>query len=262
MGDTGIGGKPYRRASVIGCDINAIDWDEALATILYWASRHESRYVCHCNVHSVVTAKRNMKFRRVLNDADMATPDGMPIAWVLRSLGFLGQSRISGPDLMWKYCAMAAKAGHTIYLYGGTRETLDRLSKRLLAAFPGLQIVGAEAPVFREQTPSEAAQTVERINRSGAHAVFVGLGCPKQEYWMAAQRGRISAVMLGVGAAFDYHAGTVRRAPPWMREYGLEWFYRLLSEPRRLLGRYLVTNVLFMVYIAAHFFKASFTRGA
>lgn len=260
MGNAGIVKIRYPKANVIGCDINALDWKQALTSIFYWASRHESRYVCHCNVHSVVTAKRDENFHHILNDADMATPDGMPIAWVLRAMGFSRQARISGPDLMWRYCAMAAKAGHKIYLYGGTAETLDRLCEKLPAAFPGLQIVGAEAPVFKKRIPTEA-ETIERINRSGANVVFVGLGCPKQEHWMAAHRGRISAVMLGVGAAFDYHAGTVRRAPTWMRNHGLEWLYRLICEPRRLLRRYLVTNVLFVIYVTAHFLKASFMRG-
>lgn len=255
MGDAGITSERRSSEEVIGCSIDAIDWDAALEAVSGWASRRESRYVCHCNVHSVVTARRDSRFQQVLNGADMATPDGMPIAWVLRCFGFKQQPRISGPDMMWKYCAHAAAAGHHIYLYGGTLETLRLLTKKLLAAFPGLKIVGAEAPPFRELTPPEERETVDRINRSGAHVVFVSLGCPRQEYWMAANRGSIHAVMLGVGAAFDYHAGTLRRAPPWMREHGLEWLHRMLAEPHRLLRRYLVTNTLFAIYIAAYFFR-------
>lgn len=260
MGNAGIANLRHSKANVIGCGISAVDWDQALATIFHWAARHESRYVCHCNVHSVVTAKGDEKFHCIVNDADLATPDGMPIAWVLRASGFPRQPRISGPDLMWKYCAMAAKAGHKIYLYGGSPETLERLMEKLPVIFPGLRIVGAEAPVLGDHISSEM-KVVKRINSSGANVVFVGLGCPKQEYWMAAYRGKISAVMLGVGAAFDFHAGTVKRAPSWMQNRGLEWLYRLFSEPRRLLRRYVVTNVLFIIYIMSYFLRTSIHRG-
>ena len=177
----------------------------------------------------------------------MATPDGAPVAWMLRRLGFAGQARINGPDLMWKYCAEAALRGDAIYLYGGTQATLDTLVARLTGAFPGLRIAGAESPPFRTLTSDEDAAAVARINRSGAGVVFVSLGCPKQELWMAAHRGRVQAVMIGVGAAFDYHAGTISRAPVWMQHAGLEWLHRLASEPRRLWRRYLVTNTLFVI---------------
>jgi N-acetylglucosaminyldiphosphoundecaprenol N-acetyl-beta-D-mannosaminyltransferase len=166
---------------------------------------------------------------------------------MLRRLGHHGQARINGPDLMWKYCAEAARRGEAIYLYGGAQATLDALVVRLTEAFPGLRLVGAESPPFRRLSEAEDAATVESINASGAGVVFVSLGCPKQELWMASHRGRVSAVMIGVGAAFDYHAGTIKRAPVWMQHAGLEWLHRLASEPRRLWRRYLVTNTLFVV---------------
>ncbi|HZV97349.1 MAG TPA: WecB/TagA/CpsF family glycosyltransferase, partial [Methylophilaceae bacterium] len=156
------------------------------------------------------------------------------------------QERINGPDLMWKYCALAEQRRELIFFYGNTQETLDALVKKLKAAFPKLQIAGAYSPPFRTLTPQEDANIVTKINHSGARVVFVSLGCPKQELWMAEHRGRIHAVMIGVGAAFDYHAGTVKRAPLWMQRRGLEWLHRLCSEPRRLWKRYLVTNTLFM----------------
>ena len=177
----------------------------------------------------------------------MATPDGAPIAWMLRRLGFKGQARINGPDLMWRYCKQAAQSAEPIYLYGGTLQTLDLLQRRLLEHFPTLKIVGAYSPPFRPLSEDEDATVVEAINDSGAKIVWVSLGCPKQEIWMAAHRGRVNAVMVGVGAAFDYHAGTIRRAPVWMQNYGLEWLYRLMSEPRRLWRRYFVTNSLFLI---------------
>lgn len=227
--------------------IDAVDWSTVLERISCWARERESRYVCVCNVHSVVEARQDTEFGKVINEADMATPDGAPIAWMLRRLGFKGQARINGPDLMWRYCKQAAQSAEPIYLYGGTLQTLDLLQRRLLEHFPTLKIVGAYSPPFRPLSEDEDATVVEAINDSGAKIVWVSLGCPKQEIWMAAHRGRVNAVMVGVGAAFDYHAGTIRRAPVWMQNYGLEWLYRLMSEPRRLWRRYFVTNSLFLI---------------
>jgi N-acetylglucosaminyldiphosphoundecaprenol N-acetyl-beta-D-mannosaminyltransferase len=232
---------------VLGAPIDALDWNEALSRIADWSAKHESRYVCICNAHSVVSAKHDAAFGRVVADADMATPDGAPVAWMIRKLGFKSQQRINGPDLMWKYCALAAQRNESIYLYGGTAETLSILQPRLLKEFPGLRIAGSDSPPFRTLTAEEDAAAIARINASGAGTVWVSLGCPKQERWMAEHRGRVQAVMIGVGAAFDFHAGTVSRAPEWMRNNGLEWLHRLASEPRRLWKRYLVTNTLFVI---------------
>lgn len=250
-----------RGAKVLGSFIDTAAWSEVILRISDWAVRRESRYVCICNVHSVVTASRQSAFGLVVNQADMATPDGAPVAWVLRKLGFAGQTRINGPDLMWRYCALAAESGQSIFLYGSAPETLILLQKRLLAQFPGLQIAGAYSPPFRPLTLDEDAAVVEQINSSGACVVWVSLGCPKQELWMAAHRGRIQSVMVGVGAAFDYHARTVRRAPLWMQRNGLEWFYRLCSEPRRLFVRYFTTNSLFIIGMAKQLiFKKYFDK--
>lgn len=235
-----------RRIAVLGQPLDALGWDEALGRIGAWAAAHESRYVCISNAHSVVTGSRDPAFARVLSEADLVTPDGAPVAWMMRRQGVPGQQRINGPDLMWRYCEQAGRRGEAIYLYGGTEATLVLLQQRLRAAFPGLVIAGALSPPFRAQTAQELAQDIEAINASGAGTVWVSLGCPKQEQWMAAQRDRVRAVMIGVGAAFDYHAGTVRRAPAWMQRAGLEWLHRLASEPRRLWRRYLVTNSLFI----------------
>lgn len=234
-------------ASVLGASIDVLKWDTALVRIGRWAMARESRYVCICNAHSVVTAGQDAQFRRILEDADMATPDGAPVAGMLRQSGFDEQQRINGPDLMWRYCEQAARRGECIYLYGGMPKTLELLQLRLKEAFPGLLIAGAFSPPFRAATAEEDEADVARINFSGAGTVWVSLGCPKQEQWMAAHRGRINAVMIGVGAAFDYHAGTLRRAPVWMQNSGLEWLHRLASEPKRLWRRYLVTNTLFVV---------------
>lgn len=232
--------------TVLGAFIDAVDWSTALSRISVWAAAHESRYVCICNAHSVVTARQDPSFGAVIAQADMATPDGAPVAWVMRKLGFAAQQRINGPDLMWKYCEQVAGRDESIYLYGATEETLAILQTRLKAAFPSLQIAGAYSPPFRALTAEEDEAVVQRINSTGAGTVWVSLGCPKQEKWMAGHRGRINAVMIGVGAAFDYHAGTIQRAPMWMQRNGLEWLHRLCSEPRRLWKRYLITNTLFV----------------
>ena len=233
-------------ARVLDCFIDAISWQATLQTLSRWSQRRESRYVCICNVHSVITSRHDAAFGQALEHADMCTADGMPVTWMLRHIGFPDQQRINGPDLMWRYCALAEQRGEPIFFYGNTEHTLATLSQKLLQAFPRLQIAGTYAPPFRALTAAEDAAIVERINASGARIVFVSLGCPKQELWMAGMRGRIDAVMIGVGAAFDYHAGTLKRAPLWMQQNGLEWFYRLCAEPRRLWKRYFVTNSLFI----------------
>src|SRR5690606_414238 len=161
--------------------------------------------------------------------------------------GFAGQPRLAGPDLMWACLARAQALELSIFLYGSTEATLALLRARLQRDFPRLRVAGTLAPPFRHLTLDEERQMIARIKDSGAQVVFVGLGCPKQELWMARQRPRIPAVLVGVGAAFDYHAGTLRRAPLWWQSHGLEWAYRLAMEPRRLARRYAVTNTLFLI---------------
>ncbi len=236
------------KTSIIGSPINVIGWHGILERLSEWSARRESRYICICNGHSVVTAILEPDFGRVIHEADMATPDGAPVAWAMRRKGYEGQQRINGPDLMWRYCKEAALRDEAMYFYGGTEKTLNALKEKLNFIFPALKISGMYSPPFRPLTEAEDAEVIERINASGAGVVWVSLGCPKQEFWMAEHRGRINAVMVGVGAAFDYHAGTTKRAPLWMQECGLEWFYRLCREPRRLWKRYLVTNSLFIWY--------------
>lgn len=238
-----------RRGLILSTRIDAVTWNEALEKIEAWANKFESRYVCICNVHSVATASRDLNFATTLAKSDMATPDGAPIAWALRRMGFNGQQRINGPDLMFKYFAKAEKNRQAIFLYGGSQSTLDLLQKKLPEKFPSLIIAGAYSPPFRTLTAQEDQAIIERINNSGAGTVWVSLGCPKQEIWMESHKNRINAVMIGVGAAFDYHAGTISRAPDWMQHIGLEWLFRLAAEPSRLWKRYLVTNSIFIARI-------------
>jgi N-acetylglucosaminyldiphosphoundecaprenol N-acetyl-beta-D-mannosaminyltransferase len=239
----------------LGSAIDALSWQDAIDRIIGWASAYESRYVCACNAHTLVTASLDPQFRDVINGADMAVPDGMPIAWSLTQLGLHRQDRISGPDLMLRVCDGAAQHRVKVFLYGSAPKTLARLTVNLKHCLPKLDVVGTHAPPYRDLTAEEDEDIVDLINASGAAIVFVGLGCPKQERWMAEHRGRINAVMLGVGAAFDFHAGTIRRAPRWMQHSGLEWLFRLLQEPTRLWRRYLTTNTIFLVQIAKQFLR-------
>ena len=253
--------------SVLGTWIDALLWNDVIGQILTWGKLQESRYICVCNVHSVVTAMHDPELRHALGGADLSTSDGAPIAWALRQLGFPLQERINGPDLMWRYLQQAERIEQKVFLYGSTRDTLSSLRTAIAREFPLLEVCGMLSPAFRSLSPSEDEAEVGTINGSGAHVVFVGLGCPKQEKWMAAHRGKINALLIGVGAAFDFHSGMRKRAPLWWQRNGLEWLFRLGSEPRRLLRRYLVTNTLFIVGFAkqllvAKVFGRFFGRGA
>ena len=238
---------PRKTLKVIGAPIDVLSSAQAVQRISAWGRAHESRYVCICNVHSVVTASQDAGFSKVISEADMATPDGAPVAWMLRRLGARDQSRVSGPDLMLEYCEHAVRTGESIFLFGSTDDTLQLLISKLKERWPTLRIAGSYSPPFRKISAEEDAAHVAMINQSGADTVWVSLGCPKQEQWMAQHRGQIHAVMIGVGAAFDFHAGKGVRAPAWMRNIGMEWLHRLMSEPRRLWRRYQVTNCLFIV---------------
>ncbi len=245
-----------QRTPVLGVPIDVISAPQALQRIAQWARGRESRYVCLCNVHSVVTAAQDAAFMQAISNADMATPDGAPVAWMMRRHGASNQRRVSGPDLMLDYCTQAAASSEPIFLYGSTAQTLQLLRARLRERWPSLRIVGALAPPFRALTAEEDEAIVDTINASGASTVWVGLGCPKQELWMAAHRGRVTAVMVGVGAAFEFHAGTLARAPEWVRNVGLEWLHRFAIEPRRLWKRYLLTNSAFVLRAALQLMRS------
>jgi N-acetylglucosaminyldiphosphoundecaprenol N-acetyl-beta-D-mannosaminyltransferase len=234
---------------VLGAFIDAASWDDTLRQITAWAAERTSRYICVCNVHSVVTAGIDQELRAALNLADMATPDGAPVAWALRRFGFPRQQRISGPDLMWRYLAEAERLGQAVFFYGSTPGTLAKLLESASRQFPRLRIGGSHAPPYHKLSALEDAAELGLINSTGPNVLFVGLGCPKQEKWMAVHRGCVNALMIGVGAAFDYHAGTITRAPVWMQRAGFEWLHRLCTEPRRLYRRYFITNTLFIVAI-------------
>lgn len=236
-----------KRQLVLQTKIDILTWEATLQRLLEWGRKRDRRYACMCNVHSVVTAAYDREFQAILNRADLATADGAPVAWAVRHFTGQPQARINGPDLMWKALAAAAQAGIAVYFYGSSPATLAALGTVCQRDFPGLHIAGSAAPPFRPPTRDEELADIAHINGSGAGLVFVSLGCPKQERWMARNCALVAAPLIGVGAAFDYHAGTLRRAPLWWQTHGLEWLYRLGKEPRRLAGRYLVGNSLFVL---------------
>ncbi|MGA7933223.1 MAG: WecB/TagA/CpsF family glycosyltransferase [Kovacikia sp.] len=240
---------------ILGTRIDATSYEDACDRIQSWAAAKTSCYIVAANVHVVMTAYRNPSFQQVVNRATLVTPDGMPLVWGLRQLGIKQQPRVYGPDLMLAWCDRAARCGLPIYLYGGTRAMLENLQHNLGQRFPGLAIAGSHAPPFRPLTLDEETEDIERIHASGAPVVLVGLGCPKQEEWMARQQGNLRAVMIGVGAAFSFHSGDVSQAPRWMMAWGLEWLYRFAMEPRRLWQRYLVNNPAFVILFGLQLLK-------
>ena len=237
----------HQRRQVINSTVHATSYQAACDAILDWAKHRISCYVIPANVHVVMTGFWQTRYQKIINGAALVTPDGMPLVWALRLLGIKGQQRVYGPDLMLACCDRAQQEQVPIYLYGSTPLTLAKLEHNLQQWYPDLIIAGSHSPPFRELTPEEAKADSQQINDSGAGLVFVSLGCPKQEQWMAKQAGNIDAVMIGVGAAFAFHSGEVSQAPRWLMKLGLEWLYRLATEPRRLWRRYFVNNPTFLL---------------
>jgi N-acetylglucosaminyldiphosphoundecaprenol N-acetyl-beta-D-mannosaminyltransferase len=242
-------------AELLGISVNALSWEQAVSNIIKWTQKRQSRVVCACNVHSLISAKADPALKLALSSADMRTPDGAPLAWLMRKIGWPDQQRINGPDLMWKLLSEAERLQIQVFLLGGTESTLNQLSKKLHIAFPQLPLAGQVAPPFRPMTAKEDDELIALISALGARLLFVGLGCPKQEKWMATHRKRLPMVMVGVGAAFDYHSGTLARAPIRWQRAGLEWLYRLAMEPKRLGCRYLVTNTLFLLALPGQLWR-------
>ena len=243
-----------RKHNLFGVQVSAVTCAEACDAILQAAQLREPAVVSAFAVHALVEASTAPELRKVANQFAIVTPDGQPVRWALNWLhGARLRHNVRGSELMWRLCERAAEEGVSIYLYGSSPKTLAALQTRLLAAFPGLEIAGAESPPFRALSADEDAAMVERVNASGAGLMFLGLGCPKQDYFAAAHADRIQAVQLCVGAAFDFHAGTKATAPEWMQRRGLEWVFRLYQEPSRLWKRYLVTNSVFIRKLFSQF---------
>jgi N-acetylglucosaminyldiphosphoundecaprenol N-acetyl-beta-D-mannosaminyltransferase len=242
-----------RKQEVLGVGISVTSYSEVTRTCAEWLHQKAvpSKYICVTSVHGLMEARKDPAVKAILNDADIATPDGMPLVWALRSFGIREQQRVYGPNLMLALCEQAEQLGHRIFLYGGRPDTLETLCLNLQQRHPRLQIAGSYSPPFRALTDAEEDEIQNMIRDAAPDLLFVGISTPKQERWMSAHRETLPGViMVGVGAAFDFHAGRVRQAPSWMQSRGLEWLFRLVSEPARLWKRYVLVTPWFLPYWA------------
>lgn len=246
--NTPRGSKPQMpdREYILGGRVTPSTQQASMDWIFENAKAQRSKYVCFSTVHMIMEAYDSSDFRSILEEADFVITDGMPLKWVLNLLGHKKAERVTAPDVSLLLCERAANEGVPVGFYGASPETIENLVKNLKACYPKLNVVYHLSPPFRPLTPEEDAKIVAEINASGAQILFMGLGCPKQERWMNTHRGQVNAVMLGVGATFDWHAGKNKRAPQWVQNLGMEWFHRLLEEPKRLWKRYLNTNPRFV----------------
>lgn len=241
MGPTG---KKY--CTILKTNINVTTMEETLLYLTENLEELRGKYICVSNVHTTVMAFRDEEYRKVQNSAAMALPDGKPLSLVSRRRGYIKARRVPGPDLMPRIFELSKEKGYRHYFYGSTEETLNKLKKQLQEKYPYLQIAGMYSPPFRPVTDEEDLEVISKINETKPDFIWVALGAPKQENWMYDHQGKVTGIMLGVGAAFDFEAGTVKRAPHWMQEMYLEWFYRIIQDPIRLIPRYLDTNFSFM----------------
>ncbi len=242
---------------LLGTKVSSTSYDHAAEIIGSWAEQKASRYVCVACVKSVMEAHDSSAFQSVINAADLVTPDGMPVVWGLRLLGRKHATRVYGPDLTPVLLGMAEMKGLKVGFYGGSPEALKKLLAFVAARFAELQVAYAWSPPFRPLTAEEDESVVEAINASGVSILFVGISTPKQDYWMAAHRPKIHATMVGVGAAFDFLSGAKPQAPRWMMPFGLEWLFRLATEPKRLWKGYLKHNPRFVVLFALQLVRVS-----
>lgn len=234
---------------IIKLNLSLGSFQDFVNNIVDLGQRRASSYVCVANVHMCVEMYQDVTFAQVVNQADIVTPDGVPLIKGLQLLYGIDQERVAGPDLMPALLHESEKQGLKVYFYGSTDEVLDKLKDFCRANYPKLSIAGMHSPAFRVLTEAEANTEIQHINASGANIVLIALGCPKQERWMGNMKGKVNAVMVGVGGAFPMLVGVQKRAPLWMQQNSLEWFYRLAQEPRRLFKRYFITNSLFILLI-------------
>lgn len=249
-GMSNVAAQALQRCNILGVNVSAVNMEQAVRRIEGWIALRECNYVCITGVHGVMESQRQPELKQIHNRAGMVTPDGMPMVWVNRLRGNSHVSRVYGPDLMLEVCRRSVEKGYKHFLYGGGDGVAELLKSKLQEKCPGLQIVGTYTPPFRPLTEQEDQQVCRMINDSQADIVWVGLSTPKQEYWMSRHLGKLRApVMIGVGAAFDFHAGLKKQAPRWIQQSGLEWFFRLCTEPRRLWKRYLLNNPAFVFHL-------------
>ena len=240
----------HERVNILGVRMSAINMPQALSIIDGWIAHRQQHYVCITGVHGIIESQRDEGLRRIHNEAGLVTPDGMPLVWLGRLHGHAHVERVYGPDLMLAVCEQSLSKGYRHFFYGGGEGVPTLLTTNLRRRFPSLQVVGGYSPPFRPLSGAENEQIVDAINEAAPDIVWIGLSTPKQERWMAEHLGRLAApVLIGVGAAFDFHSGLKKQAPRWMQRSGLEWLFRLATEPRRLWRRYLVNNPLFVVLV-------------
>lgn len=231
-----------QRANVLGVGISAINLETAEALIDAALQNGVRSYICVTSAHGVIEAQRDPQFRTILNRSFLTTPDGTPTVWLGRLQGYTNMSRVFGPDLMVRICQLSRRKGYTQFLYGGAPGVAQDLKTQLEARFPGLRIVGTYTPPYRPLSREEGAKLVEAIGRVRPDVMWVGLSTPKQERYMAEYSGRLETkLMIGVGAAFDYHTGRIKNAPQWVKDAGLQWLHRLVQHPKALFSRYLIT---------------------
>ncbi len=239
------------RLNLLGVHVTAFDLTTAVAEMAQAVHENRRVFASTCPVYTLMQGHERPEVRAALNGAGWVTPDGMPVVWALRLMGAATVGRVYGPDLMWALTELSAQRGYAQFYLGGAPGVADQLAQVMQARFPGLKVAGAFCPPFRELTPVEEETMIEQVNASGAHLVWVGLGSPKQDLWMARYRPRLTPpLLIGVGAAFDFFTGRQPQAPRWMQTNGLEWLFRLMSEPRRLWRRYLVYNPKFIWQLA------------
>ena len=246
----------FKRFNVLGVPVVAVQIPQVVAQMRHWIDcREPGNFVALTGMHGIIEAQRDPHFKRALHSAALAVPDGTPLVWLGRLRGHAMKRRVYGPDLMLEFCRETAGSGYRHYFYGGAPGVAQDLARNLKERFGELEVAGTFTPPFRELTEAEKHEVRERINQAGADVLWVGLSTPKQEAWMFEHRASLNVpVMLGVGAAFDFHTGRVRQAPCWFREHGLEWSWRLLSEPRRLWRRYLFGGAQFVFQVALEVF--------
>lgn len=249
-----------KKLSLFNIAVSTGSYKQFIDTIMTNADLRRSQYTCVANVHMLVEAQNDRNFSSIVTNADIIAPDGMPLSWALRLLYGVRQERVAGMDLLPDLLDQAESTFTPVFFYGGDPELLEKTKGHLKEHLPGLNIAGMYSPPFRELTDAEESDVVDRINNSGAKLVFVILGCPKQEKWMACMKGKINAMMIGLGGALPVMIGMQKRAPRWMQRLSLEWLFRLGQEPRRLFKRYAITNSVFMRLFIKAWLRSLFVK--
>jgi len=251
----------HKKFKILGVDISAVNIGMACQIVDDLISQRKKSYVCVAPVSTVIFSQEDDKYKEVINDADMVTPDGMPLVWLARLCGYKDVKRTYGPDLMLALCDHGQQKGYNHYLLGGSDETLINLEESLKQKFPKISVVGKYSPPFRDLTNEEHGNICEKVRSASPDILWIGLGSPKQEFWMKENCGKLNVpISIAVGAAFDFLAGTKPQAPVWMQRCGLEWLFRLCCEPRRLAKRYFVGNTKFVFLVLKSFIKGELVK--